>query len=180
MLIYRRPQSADFEQMVELQNRNLISVLEPLEAQDGFLATAFTVEQFKEIDRGLCVFVAVDKDTVCGYLCASTPEFNQDFPILSLMLECCSTLLYHGKPLTDYRYFIASPVCIERAYRGKMVFAHLADKILNCIPKDYELIVTLISEKNTRSLHATEKMGLKIIDRFLAGDHYFYILARLV
>jgi hypothetical protein len=180
MVIYRRPQLGDFDQMVALQRRNLISALDPLDREDGFLATAFTAKQFQEIDNSLGIFVAVDEDKVCGYLCASTPAFNQNFPIPKAMLERCATLFYHGQRITNYRYVIASPACIEKSYRRTYVFLRLAERILSFISNQHELILTLISEKNTQSLHSAQKMGMEIIDQFDVEEQRFYILVRLV
>jgi hypothetical protein len=180
MIYYRRPLPEDFAQMVDLQNRNLISVLEPHQLTEGFLATAFTADQFQVMDKDVSVFVALENDVVCGYLCASPPEFNRPFPILGVMLAQCDSLFYQDKAIRDYRYCVVGPICIDAAYRGQAVFSQLANRFLEGVSSQYELIVTLISEKNSRSLRTAHKMGMEIIDRFEAAGGYFHILARRV
>src|SRR3990167_6711788 len=102
---FRRPLSQDFEQMVVLQNKNLDTTLPQQQLADGFLSTAFTVEQFKMMDHQLCVIVCIDAGSVCGYLCASTIELNQSFPLQAVMLDYCSQCTYNKIPLMSYRSF---------------------------------------------------------------------------
>jgi hypothetical protein len=73
---YRRALPEDFAAIVELQNRNLEWNLDERARSDGFLSTAFSIEQFKRMDEEVAIVVSVDAGKLCGYVCASTPAFN--------------------------------------------------------------------------------------------------------
>jgi hypothetical protein len=173
---YRRIRQDEFQQVVDLQNRNLISVLNPEDQLEGFLATQFTLEQFKQMDNALCIVVCVNDNKICGYLCASTIAFNQQFVFPAAMLERCSRILYQNKSIMSYRFFIPSPTCIEREYRGQEVFNDLCKKLVEHLPYEYELAVTFVSTKNLRSLQAIKKVGMEVIDEFEINDNRFWIL----
>ncbi len=175
---YRRPNPEDFQQIVELQNRNLRLNLSADDLTDGFLGTAFTIDQFKEMDRSIAVVVAIENDKICGYLCASTPEFNESTPAPSAMLKACSRITYKGKVLTDYKFFVATPICIDKKYRGTGVYIGLCQKILELIPHEHELAVGFIHTENHRHLKAREKMDLEIVGQFSLGENTFHIIVR--
>jgi hypothetical protein len=176
MIEFRRVITSDFEQLVDLQNRNLISILNESEQLTGFLATAFTRQQFQEMDRELCISVCVDAGMIRGYLCASTLEFNKNFIFPAAMIAHASHILYNKKPLLSYRCFVSSPVCIEREYRGGGVFKRLCKKLIEHIPEEYELAISLISMQNNRSLDASTAVGMQIVAEFSLDGKSFWIL----
>ncbi len=180
---YRRVHSEDFEQIVALQNKNLVEILDQTEQKDGFLSAAFSVEEFQAMDEDLCVVVCVDAGQVCGYACASSVEYNQQFPLVAAMIERFQKIHYQAKPLTSYRSFIYGPVCIDKAYRGQGVLTGLFNqmqKLLRERESPPELLIVLISAQNERSLKAHQKLGIEMIDQFLFKDKLFWVLVRLI
>lgn len=174
---YRRAQTGDFEQIVDLQNRNLAWNLSAAERSGGFLSTAFTSEQFQEMDRSAGVAVCVEEGRVRGYLCAAAAEFYKAFPLPAAMLEKCSGLSYKGKPVVSYNFFVANPICIDKDCRGTGVYMGLRNKILELVSKDYSLALTFIADENQPSLKASPKAGWEIIGEFKSGVELFWILA---
>ncbi|EKD55365.1 MAG: acetyltransferase, GNAT family [uncultured bacterium] len=173
---YCQPSPHHFEQIFSLQNKNLISVVDQKDRQNGFLSTIFTQEQFQVMNKSLGIMVALKNDVVCGYLCATTIEFNQAFSFPAAMIKNCEDLFYQNRSLNAYQYFIASPMCIDKNFRGKEVFLNLCKALLAIIPKQYELAVSLISTENNRSLSASKKAGAKIIKQFEEQNKKFWIL----
>ena len=173
---YCRPFPHHFDLLVALQNKNLISALNETERKEGFLSTAFTKEQFQLMDHLLGIIVCLENDIVCGYLCATTIEFNLAFPIPAAMIENCANLQYKDRPLNSYQYVVASPSCIDKNYRGKDIFVNLCKKLSAIIPAQYELTVSLVSTKNNTSLAAVKKIGLKPIQQFVKDGEEFWIL----
>lgn len=166
---YRRPQANDFQQMAELNNKNMISALNEAEKADGFLSASFTAEQFKMMDTDLCSVVCVDADKVCGYVCASSIEFNKNIPLVAAMIDQFPHITYQGKPLTAFKSFIYGPVCIDKAYRGKGILENLFKTMLEILAKDaphLELLTVLIATENQRSINAHKKLGIEPVGEF--------------
>jgi hypothetical protein len=174
---YRRVVSSDFQKMVELQNQNLYSVLSEEEQRDGVLLTAFREEDFRLMDQDLCIVVALEaSEKLCGYLCASSLDPNSDFLFIRRMAERCVDLYHRGKALIHYKICIASPICIDRDHRGNLVFLKLCNALLERLPETYELAITLISVKNSKSLSSCLAINFRIIDRFWVAENEFFLL----
>ena len=173
---YTRPLLHHFDQIVALQNKNLFSALVQKERSGGFLYTAFTKEQFQSMDNSLGIIVALEGDAVCGYLCATTNDFNQEFPFPAAMIRHCAHLSYKDQDLKSYPYFIANPLCIDQFYRGTEVFLNLCKAVLAIIPRQYEIAISLISTENNRSISACKKAGAKFIHPFEQDEKKFWII----
>lgn len=173
---YRRLQLHDIPQVLALQERNLFANLNMEECSDGFLLRAFSEADFLKMDQELCVIVAVTEETIVGYLCASVLSIHSSLPSIVSLYTACQSLTYKEKPLTEYRAFVPSPLCIERDYRGKNIFASLCNAVLASLPSDYELAITFISIDNTKSLLAARAVGFQTIGQFLLDERLFWIL----
>src|SRR3990167_3651620 len=149
---YRRASSVDYSKIIELQNKNLRNLNNHDDSSDGFLLTPFTIDQFKEMNSEIAVVVGINNETLCGYLCASKVDFNKKFPVLNALIEHLSEISFKRKPLNQYRLCISNPMCIDKDYRGTEMFFYLCKKILDFIPLDYEVAVSVVSIKNNRSL----------------------------
>jgi hypothetical protein len=121
----------------------------------GFLSTAFTREQFKEMDAGYGIAVCVDDSKLVDYLCATTVEFNKALPLQNAMVECLATILYRGKPLSSHRLGLTTPACIDHRYRGQGIFFELCTKIVALAGARFDIAVAFISAANERSLRAS-------------------------
>ncbi len=173
---YRRVEPADFEKIVALQNENLVSRLSDAEKADGFLSTAFTAEQFQEMDRLMGMAVAVEDDKLVGYVCAAPASFHRTNPLWATMLERCAEISYRGQNFDSYRYCLGSPIGLQKEYRGSGLYAGLCGKILEILPKDYDFIVAFISNENVRNMKATIKMGFEVVNEFKFNEKDFSIV----
>lgn len=176
---YKRPVADDFEQMVALQNKNLVSVLNPADKSDGFLSASFTSEQFKIMDNDLCVVICTDKNKVCGYICATSVEFNKQIPIVATMLEQLPFIIYQNKPLSAYNHAIPGPVCIDKDYRGQGILFNLYTEMKFYLLKEHkelELFTVLIASENQRSVNAHKKLGMEVVGQYTFNGTIFWIL----
>src|SRR5258708_4553074 len=130
---YRRALPEDYAAIVELQNANLEWNLDAQARSDGFLSTAFSIEQFKRMNEEVAVVVCYDAGRLCGYVCASSPAFNETMPFPAAMLRYARETVYLGKPLTAYDICVTTPICIDRAHRGSGLYLDLCHKMLELI-----------------------------------------------
>ena len=181
---YKRAQSEeDFRQIVELQNKNLPRALSAVEIKDGFLSGEFTIEQFQAMNSDLCVMTCFDDDYFCGFLVASSINFNKQFPLPNAMIDCFSKVSYKGKLLTEYKPFISGPGCIDKNYRGKGIFTNLVQTVLNFLaqqPSPPDLRVALVSTENPRSINAQKKIGMDEVGQFEFNNKQLLIFAMSV
>ncbi len=173
---YRRAQSNDYDNIVALQNQNLISVVSAAEKSNGFLATAFSVEQFIKMNNEMCVVVCYDDNYLCGYLGSSPVDFNLSLQIPAEMVKRLKQIHYHGELMTTESCYIASPVCIDKPYRNQGIYLGLCQELAKYIPPKYDFALTLIADDNKRSLHATIQFGFEVIDQFTANNTLFHTL----
>jgi hypothetical protein len=176
---YRQATDDDLQGIVDLQHKNLIQHLTDAEKADGFLSVAFTKEQFKTMNDQTGIIVCKAGDRVCGYLCASSLEFNKAFPLVAAMMETFPKLSYKEKTLDQYPAIIIGPWCIASECRGQGVFLNMWSA-LNNMRRTNELMVTFISTKNLRSYHAAKKVGMREISTFqFKGNDFFVLVKRL-
>lgn len=177
---FRRPLNNDFEKMVTLQNENLFSVLQQSEKQNGFLSAAFTAKQFQTMDNDLCVVVCAEEEKIIGYACASSIDYNKKIPLIAIMLKHFSEINFKNKMLSEYNSFVYGPACIDKPFRGKgileVLFKNLQKSILQEHPQ-LELLTTIISTDNERSVSAHKKLGMEIVGQFEFSNQAFWILA---
>lgn len=178
---YRKPIGDDFEKMVQLQNKYLKSVLSTEEQANGFLSVAFTADQFRAMDKDLCIAVCSDdQDQLRGYLCSSTPQFNQQFPLLASMINRFPHIQYRNKPVSTYHSFLTGPGCVDKKFRGQGIYLNLYQKLFEMIPPEYEIALTMISDDNPRSLNGSKNSGREVLGQFEFNGKLFWILARPV
>lgn len=177
---YRRAcKDSDYQQIEVLQNQNLLSQLTPEEAKAGFLLRAFSADDFRRMNADLCVMLAWDQqERLAGYLCANVLTEDSPFEFVRALYQQAKTVQYHGKRLTQYQVFIASPLCIDRPYRGTSLFFQLASAMLNSpqITSDYDLILTFVSVDNERSLNACRGLSFEPLEIFSIGSLRYWLL----
>lgn len=174
---YLQATDNDLQGILDLQQKNLIQHLTDAEKADGFLSVAFTEAQFKTMNDQTGIIVCKAGDQVCGYLCASSLEFNKAFPLVAAMMETFPKLSYKEKTLDQYPAIIIGPWCIASESRGKGVFANMW-LALNKMRCTNELMVTFIATQNLRSYHAAKKVGMEAISTFQFKGNDFFVLVR--
>ena len=79
------------------------------------------------------------------------------------MFGLLEKLQWKDKPICGYRYYEMGQVCVAKEYRGKGVFEMLYQEHKKSYSNKYDLLVTMISTMNHRSLKAHEKVGFETV-----------------
>lgn len=146
----------DLQQILDLQQRNLATHLSPEEAaEQGFVTARHDLPLLERICGPHGHVVAMDGDRVVGYALVMLREFGAAVPILVPMFEQIERLL------GEARYVVMGQVCVEKAHRGQGVFAGMYDEFRRRLSGDFDLVVTEVATRNTRSLRAHEKVGFR-------------------
>ncbi len=161
MVKYEIPKaSADFEQMLFLQQANLPEAISEKEKQNqGFVTVRHSKQILENMNKQAAHSIAKSDGQVIGYALAMTKSFREKIPILVPMFDMIDRLSYQGNSLANMDYLIMGQVCIAKQYRGQGVFRGLYEGLKRQHAEQFPLIITEVDEENKRSLRAHQKVG---------------------
>ncbi|MBL7783426.1 MAG: GNAT family N-acetyltransferase [Saprospiraceae bacterium] len=158
---------ADLQGILALQRKNLAVNLSPEEVADqGFVTVVHHLDILRRMNEAGAHTIAKDGDQVVGYALTMLPSFRTEIPVLMSMFDRLDEMEWNGKSLQDTAYFVMGQVCVAKEYRGQGVFDRLYQGLKDFNSDRFELVVTEISRRNTRSLRAHERFGFDIMEEF--------------
>ena len=159
--------TADLLGILTLQQQNLAAQLSPEEAREqGFVTIVHDLDILRRMNDAAPHTIAKDGDQVVGYALTTLPQFRADIPFLESLFERLDYLQWQGKPFREVAYFIMGQVCVAKDYRGMGVFDRLYRGLQEFHAGQFEVVVTDISSRNTRSLRAHERVGFETLQKF--------------
>jgi len=159
-------------QILELQRENLAERLSPAEAaEQGFVTVRHDLGLLERIAGPHGHVVAMDGDRVVGYALVMLKEFASAVPILVPMFERIERLPIGGRP-----YFVMGQVCVAKERRGQGLFRSLYEELRRHMRGAYDIVVTEVAARNTRSLRAHEKVGFRPVLRYEDGGETWEIV----
>jgi GNAT superfamily N-acetyltransferase len=152
--------SEEVQQILALQALNHTTALDDaiMQAQ-GFVTVRHEPAVLQRMNDHFPSVIARCGTDLAGYCLVMPQEFAPEVPILAPMFDMLRRLNWQGRPLADYRWFVMGQVCVAEAYRGQGVFDgmyHHLDQV--CAPH-FDLVITEVALRNTRSLRAHERVG---------------------
>jgi GNAT superfamily N-acetyltransferase len=155
----------DLKQILELQEKNLTRNLSRDEIQSqGFVTINHSLQMLQQMHDMSPSIIIKEDDRIVAYALTMLLEFSKLVPGLESMFERFASLRWNGKPLNDYSYYVMGQICVDKDYRGKGLFDLLYQKHKEVFSNRFDLIVTEIATRNTRSLRAHERVGFKTIN----------------
>ena len=150
------------EQILALQRQNLAPRLPPEVVQSqGFVTAEHDLDTLEQMHDLAPSIVAKANDQVVGYALTMVVEAKRYVPILTPMFGSFETLQWRGRRLTAIPFYVMGQVCVAPAYRGQGVFDALYRGHAASYADRFELLVTEIATRNTRSLRAHERVGFQ-------------------
>ncbi len=131
--------------------------------KEGFVSWPYPMELLEKTQALAPHIILKDGEIVVGYalvLLKEAAPFHKD---LQGMFNNLATLMYNGKPLADYDYYVMGQVCIDKPWRGKGAFNMLYQHHKKLYSNSFDMVITEISVSNIRSQRAHEKTGFKTI-----------------
>lgn len=158
---------SELEQITALSRANLATQITPeTKAREGFVTWEYTTPILRALHRIAPSVVAMDGDTLAGYAITLTGESEMVYPVMSDMVDRMRTVMYDGRPLSEYRQYIMGQICVAAPYRGQGVVQQLYNGHREAYGQTYDLLVTEISTANQRSSKAHAKVGFEVIETF--------------
>lgn len=164
--------SEDLIGILDLQEQSLISNI-PIEdrPQEGFLTLAHTFDVLSRMNQPAAHTIAVQGDKVVAYALSMDPAQRMEFPLLYRMFDVADQR--YG---TEARYIAMGQICVGKEFRGKGLFRKLYAAMKERLSDKYTACVTLISERNPRSLQAHQSVGFQIVETYEVGGETWYVV----
>ncbi|BAV06274.1 Acetyltransferase (GNAT) family protein [Filimonas lacunae] len=137
--------------------------------QNGFLTWLYSLELLQQLHQLAPSVIAKDGDVVAGYALVTPREAAAFHADLQLMISHTDDMVYNGKPLKAYDYYIMGGICVHADYRGQGLVNGLYLHHKTVYSPRYFPLVTEISTSNTRSQAAHEKVGFRTIHTYNDG-----------
>ena len=158
---------ADVQGILTLQKANLRqNISADVQTSQGFVTVRHDPAVLTRMNQAAPSVIAKDGDTVVGYALTMLPEFEADVPELLPLFDLIDTLAYNEKPLRTYAWYVMGQVCVADGYRGQQIFDRLYTHHREVYGDRYELLITDISTRNTRSMRAHTRVGFEPVHEF--------------
>ncbi|GAB2812562.1 GNAT family N-acetyltransferase [Ferruginibacter profundus] len=171
-LVYTTANSqSDLSGIIALQQHNLQHNLSGEEIKEqGFVTVVHSYEALKEMNAVEQHIVCKDGDTIVAYLLAMTVASQNAIPVLKPMFGVFNSVLYCGKPVSEYNYIVVGQVCVDKNYRGKGILDKCYDTYRHCFQYKYDFAITEIATRNQRSIKAHQRIGFTEIHQYTSPD----------
>jgi hypothetical protein len=154
----------ELEQILQLQKQNLRHHVDEAEMKtQGFVTIQHDLNVLRQMNELAPAVIIKDNDQVVAYALTMLRECRQLIPDLEPMFALLDQLYWNNKPLNDYRFYVMGQVCISKQYRGKGLFDELFLYHKKIYQSRFDLFITEIATRNTRSIRAHERVGFKTI-----------------
>jgi GNAT superfamily N-acetyltransferase len=169
---------AEFEQILDLQRRNLRQALTQQEQnEEGFVYLQHDADILRRMAAELPQAIAVADGRVVGYCLSLSLALRRALPKLEPMYAQFERCSYLGRPLPSYRFFIGGQVCVDRAFRGEGLARGLYHQVRRSLPEPFDLCVTEIAARNRSSIRSHEKIGFRPLLSFDDGAEQWVVVA---
>ena len=157
----------DLIQMLALQRQNLPrNISADTQQSQGFVTVEHTLDLLRQMNDTIPQIIAKDGDTVVGYALVMPQSFSDLIPVLKPMFVMLQTLSWQDKPISDYRFYAMGQICVAETHRGQGVFDGLYAKHKSLLSSDFDLCITEVAVRNTRSMRAHERVGFEILHTY--------------
>lgn len=154
----------ELKQIERLSHKNHRVYIDTAEKdKEGFVSWEYSFDLLKKLQDQQPHVIVKDGDHLIGYALVALKEAGSFHKDLETMFNNLEQVMYNGKPLSSYKYYVMGQVCIDKEYRGKGVFGMLYQQHKKLFKDSFDFVVTEISPGNTRSVRAHEKVGFKTI-----------------
>lgn len=161
---------AELHQILALQQQNLYkNTPQEYQKDQGFTTVEHTFEVLKTMNDALPQVIAKDGDEVVGYALVMPRTFGALVPELTPMFDIVGELLWKNIPIHQQRFYVMGQICVAQSHRGQGIFDGLYAQHRQQFSADFDLCVTEIAVRNTRSARAHERVGFQQIHTY--QDH---------
>lgn len=168
----------DILQILALQQANLPKNISAETAKDqGFVTVQHNFDLLKAMNEAIPQVIAKNGDEVVGYAIVMLPNFAALIPVLQPMFDLFDTINYKEKPVTSCKYYVMGQICVKEGFRGAGVFDGLYQKHKAEFSKEFDVCITEVAVRNTRSMRAHERVGFQTIHTYQDETDWWNVVA---
>ena len=157
----------DLRGILALQRANSVAAISPdLQREQGFVTLQYTLDQMRQMHQLGPSVIAKDGAVVVGYAITAMPQTRWFVPELATLFAQIDSLTYDNQPICERPYYVMGQVCVADGYRGRGLFDQMYAHHQTVYGADFQLLITDISARNTRSIRAHERVGFRPLREF--------------
>ena len=113
----------ELQQIVRLSDQNIRTKVSQEEKQSqGFVSWSYSFDLLQKMNEQHPHVVVKDEDKVIAYALVALKEARNFHIDLEKMIQHLDKVMYNGKKLGDYDYYVMGQICIDISYRSKGIF----------------------------------------------------------
>jgi len=172
-ITYKRVDSnEELGQIIELQKINIpTSISEDESKVEGFVTVHHNLEILEAMNDKCPHIIAKSNDKVVGYALCMLKDFKENIEVLKPMFQQIDKCLNKNKT-----YLVMGQICVDKAFRKRGVFRGMYDFMKQEMGSTFDMIITEVDVKNTRSLNAHYAIGFKTLYSYRSNHQDWKIL----
>lgn len=177
-ILYGTSNSDDqLKSILTLQKKNLERNISKSELKkEGYVTAEHNLDLLSKMNNPYPHVIATLNDKVVGYTLIMTKSFSKNIPVLIQMFEKIDAQVYRNISLGNTNYVVMGQVCIDKPQRGKGIFYGLYQHMSEIYRNDFDYMITMIADRNKRSLHAHYKVGFKPLHHYESHGEQWHIV----
>jgi hypothetical protein len=176
MITYKQANTAkEIQQIIALQQRNLPKNLSQQEMEEqGFLTIEHTYELVLKMNMAFPHTLAKDGENVVGYALSMHPQFGNEIELLRAMFKKTETLVPN-----NLKCLVMGQICVAKPHRGLGIFRGLYKNMQRYTKDMFDVIITEVDVKNTRSMNSHKSVGFEELCRYSSvGRTWSFIMLK--
>jgi L-amino acid N-acyltransferase YncA len=170
-------ESQELVQILKLQKENHKTVISAEAAlENGFLSVQHHFETLEAMNQDAPQIVALDHGKVVGFALVMLQNFRHKIPELIPLFDILPGLKYKGRPVESYSFYVMGQICIDEKYRGTGLFDQLYLKHKEIYSSKFDLCLTEVAVRNTRSMRAHVRVGFQTIATYRDSQEEWNIM----
>jgi ribosomal protein S18 acetylase RimI-like enzyme len=148
----------------QLQTNNLRRLVGEEEAmKEGFVTSEYSLSLLQKMHDVYPSIIVKEAEEVVGYTIVTNKAVYGEHPELDHLFTTLDATEYKGKLLKDVNYILIGQVCVGKTHRGQGWVPKMYELYKNLHAKNYDYLVTDISQANKRSIRMHQKIGFETI-----------------
>lgn len=174
MIVYTQAQTEkEIKEILALQTQNLPRNLSQVEIEkEGFLTVEHDFDLLWAMNNDFPHTIAKHNGNIAGYALSMPPKFGQHIPVLQSLFQKVEELLPQS-----LRYIVMGQICIAKSHRGQGLFRGLYDRMRYFTQDRFDIIITEVDTRNTRSMQAHKAIGFIELSRYPSEGRVWSLIA---
>jgi hypothetical protein len=143
-----------------LQKQNLPQNLsKKIIREEGFLTVEHDFNLLWKMNAAFPHTLATENGKVIGHTLSMHPQFGNEIELFRSMFKKTKTLVP-----SNSKYLVMGQICVAKTQRGLGIFRRLYKNMQRFTNDSFDIIITEVDIKNTRSMNAHKSVGFEEYD----------------